>query len=166
MDPQTLLNEFIVPALKHLDKLKPGMDTPAARQLLVATAAQESHCGKYWRQWNNGPAQGPWQIEPDTHHDLYANYLDYRGELKGQLAVLLPIADIANPLISCPVYSAAVARLLYYRVPHKLPQPYDREGMWAYYKSWFNTPLGAATKAEWDINWSRYVERVDLGEIA
>lgn len=70
----------IVPQLAAMEELWPGANHPAAANLLVGTLYQESTVGDYThlRQLGNGPALGPYQIEPDTHIDRYVSYLAYR----------------------------------------------------------------------------------------
>lgn len=161
MRAQILVDNFIKPALAHLAGVKPSLDSPNARQMLLAIAAQESSCGKYFAQLG-GPAQGPWQIEPRTHDDLFTNFLDYRPDLRDALEELLPTIPVDNVLVSSPLYCCGVARMLMYREPWHVPALNDRDGMWALYKEDYNTRLGKATKAEWDHNWAKYVEGTNV----
>lgn len=157
MKAQTLLDEIITPTLKYLGQFNPVMDSMAARQFLLAIAAQESRCGRYFLQIN-GVAQGIWQVEPDTLHDLYANYLRYRKPLMHHINALRAPTLEARQLVACPLYCCAVARILLFRFPEKMPEFGDRDAMWAFYKQRYNTPLGKATQDEWDRHWKAYVE--------
>ena len=157
MRPQILLDHIITPTLRHLAIARPKADSKAARQFMVAVAAQESNCGEYFKQLGNGPAEGVWQIEPVTQDDLYTNYLNGRSDLLELVTALLPQAVITNPAISCPMYCCAMARLVVYRQPMAMPGFDDRDGMWEMYKKYFNSYLGKATKEEWDYNWEEYV---------
>ena len=49
----------------------------AAENLLLGTAAQESLLGTYLKQNGNGPALGIYQMEPNTHKDIWIHYLNY-----------------------------------------------------------------------------------------
>lgn len=163
MRPSTLLTAFIRPTLKHLAIKEPSIDSPAARQIMLAIAGQESACGRYFAQLGDGPARGIWQVEPATHRDLQNNYLKYRLAFWQHLNKLLPDVVLTDPLLSCQLYSCGVARLCLYRQPDPMPALGDKNGMWQLYKKYFNSHLGAATKAEWDHNWEKYVEGVELG---
>lgn len=142
---------FIVkPILKYLD-----MDGATAQRLLLGTIAHESG-GKHIDQRLSssdttlGPAFGLFQIEKGTHRSLYVDYLKYHPRTRVRLDVLE--AGWPSPLIQLATnlgYATAVARLLYYRVPTKLPEPNDIEGLWEYYKQYWNTYKGKAKKDDW-----------------
>ena len=57
-----------------------GVNHEAAANLLVGTVFQESVIGNQTRlkQVGGGPALGIFQIEPDTHQDIWDNYLAFR----------------------------------------------------------------------------------------
>jgi len=80
IDALQLRHEIIRPVLKHLDPVIPY--SMAAENLLMGTCAQESRMGQFLVQLDNGPAKGVFQMEPDTHDDIYKNFLHYRGELR------------------------------------------------------------------------------------
>ena len=149
MTPQDFVNQVIVPALTALE-----LDTPAARELLLGTALQES--GLRNIQQDGGPALGYFQMEPQTHDDLWASYLTFRQSLAAKVKSLLPdgTGPSADQLISCPQYAVAMARILYLRVPQAMPDAGDLDAQAAYYKQWYNTPGGAATTAEYVANWN------------
>jgi len=143
-------------AIKHFRKLiRDALDPPfslysvAAEELLVITAAQESHGGTYL--WQNdaagfpkGPAIGVFQMEPATHDDLWANFLRYRTLWVDRLGVTGK--PDAERMAWDWRYAIRIARLNYYRFPTALPN--DLEGQFRYYKKWWNTELGAATLDE------------------
>lgn len=58
-----------------------GLLSDSAVNLLLGTCAQESLMGKHLHQTGGGPAQGIYQMEPETHEDIWENYLYYREEL-------------------------------------------------------------------------------------
>ena len=76
MNFEQLLEYVVKPANQLL-----GVDSLAAQQLVIGTAAVESG-GEYIRQLNNGPARGFFQMEPNTHEDIWINYLAYRDKYK------------------------------------------------------------------------------------
>lgn len=134
-----------------------GLNSPEAVQLLLGTAAQESHMGRYLRQIN-GPALGIFQMEPTTHDDIWTNYLQYRTALSrmvSKLRVDMPIGP--RQMAGNLYYAAAMARIHYRRVPEPLPQVGDLSGMAEYWKKHYNTHLGAGTEDEFIANYERFV---------
>lgn len=63
LDPEQFRDYIIKPSLTHI-----GLWSPAAEQLVLATAMAESNL-RYLQQIN-GPALGLYQIEPITHRDM------------------------------------------------------------------------------------------------
>ncbi len=137
----------IEPTLEDL-----GMLSTSAVELVLGTALQESHL-KYIKQLGEGPALGVCQMEPNTHDDIWKNFLAYRNVLSD--AVL----DIGGPepqeLIWNLKYSVAMCRVHYRRVRSPLPQAGDVEGQAQYWKTYYNTELGKGTTQEYIDNWSR-----------
>jgi len=137
----------IEPTLEDL-----GMLSTSAVELVLGTALQESHL-TYIKQLGEGPALGVCQMEPNTHDDIWKNFLTYRNVLSD--AVL----DIGGPepqeLIWNLKYSVAMCRVHYRRVRSPLPQAGDVEGQAQYWKTYYNTELGKGTTQEYIDNWSR-----------
>ena len=122
-----------------------GMWSEAAGELVLGTAIVESNL-TYLKQHGEGPALGLWQVEPATHEDLYANYLNFRPEMMSSLMELRsPALNMNENLATNLMYGAAVCRLCYYRKPDPLPEAGDVEGQGAFWKKHYNTPLGAGT---------------------
>lgn len=166
MNPQVMHDYIIFPVLEAMKQYSAfEYNTPASRQLLLATSGQESHCGDYVKQVK-GPALGPYQMEPATVADLFKNFAT--GDKLVLVQRFLSEAEKAHPdligLVGNFNYSTAVARMNYRRFPAALPAFGDREGMWAYYKKYWNSVAGAATKADFDMNWDRYVKPVDFSD--
>jgi len=147
MTPQFFLDHIIRPAIVAID-----LDGPDAEQLLLGTALQESTL-RNDQQAGGGPALGYFQMEPEDHDDIWANFLAGRKDLSARVWTLLParVQPSANQLIPYPHYAAAMCRVHYLRVP--APIPTDLAGQAAYYKAHYNTPAGAATVAEYLANW-------------
>ena len=143
MSPEDFLLKVIVPTLRVL-----GLDGPDAEQLLLGTAIQESGINDVV-QAGGGPALGYFQIEPNTHNDVWNNYLNSLPILAAKVAKALPEGEGPNPrwLIGFPQYECAIVRIIYERCPGKIPA--DLEGQAAYYKQYYNTPQGAATTEEY-----------------
>jgi hypothetical protein len=75
----SIRTQVIYPALNKM-----GMWSEAAGELVLGTAIVESNL-TYLKQHGEGPALGLWQVEPATHEDLYANYLNFRPEMMSSL---------------------------------------------------------------------------------
>lgn len=135
------LRQIIATTLKLMD-----MYSSVAAELLLLTAAHESHLGKFLCQNGSGPALGLYQMEPATLHDIYVNYLNHRPERGGMVERLtgISVPSMAH-LQHDPIYSTVMARLHYRRVSDPFPQPGDLNGLAEYAKEHFNTPLGKAT---------------------
>jgi hypothetical protein len=136
----SIRTQVIYPALNKM-----GMWSEAAGELILGTAIVESNL-TYLKQHGDGPALGLWQVEPATHEDLYANYLNYRPEMMSSLMELRsPALNMNENLATNLMYGAAVFRLCYYRKPDPLPEAGDVEGQGKFWKKHYNTPLGAGT---------------------
>jgi hypothetical protein len=141
--------QFVVePTLADLD-----MGGEPAVRLLTATALQESRL-TYLRQLEQGPALGIYQMEPATHDDIWTNYLDYRSQLVRKIRELTPYSS-ASVMLYDMRYATIMARLHYRRVPERLPEADDLEGMADYWKKYYNTEEGQGTTAEFITNSGR-----------
>jgi hypothetical protein len=110
-------------------------------------------------QLGGGPARGLFQMEPNTHDDIWANFLKYRPALAANVAEFLQ-GDGPNPqlLTNNDRYAAAMARILYYRMGQivgrtPIPAAGDIPGMAAYWKQFYNTEQGAGFAAQFVANW-------------
>ena len=147
-EPYQFCADVIEPALKEVDLYSRG-----AEQLLLGTACVESNLGTYLRQIR-GPAMGVFQIEPNTHADIWTNYVAYRPHLKSKLTNMVAPSqwrtDMRRPhhyaLIHQLAYTTAIARIVYRRSPDAMPEEDDWEGMAKMWKKVYNTPLGAGTE--------------------
>jgi hypothetical protein len=148
-DAKQLKSFVIVPTLCQI-----GLHSDSAVNLLLGTCAQESQMGKYLKQVN-GPALGIYQIEPESHEDIWDNYLRFRPELAKKILAIS--SHDTNNLIVNLAYSTAIARIKYLRAPAHLPDANDIEGLANYYKQYYNTPKGAATQQQFIDNYNRYV---------
>ena len=121
----------------------------AAEELVLGTAIVESRLS-FIKQLGSGPALGLWQIEPDTHREVYENFLEYREELYDQVMELsAPGQTFEENLTSNMQYGAAICRLCYYRAPEALPDEGNLEGQAAHWKRYYNTQLGAGTEGKY-----------------
>lgn len=145
MKPTQMRDYIIKPTLEWMgeDYYKKGAVT-----LLMATFAQESHCGQYVHQVG-GPALGIGQVEPGTHQ-LVKNWM------RRESLDFPKYGD--EELIYDLRYNTMIARLLYYSWPDRLPDPYDRKGNWLMYKKCYNSYQGAATYRQFKRNWRKFVK--------
>ena len=132
-----------------------GLNSPSAVELLMHTIAQESQ-GQHLCQIGGGPARGLYQMEVDTLHDLLNQLRQYHPKKWSQLT-----GCCGRDIEACDAltwnlgYQTLACRLQYWRYPQALPDLGDVDGMWHYYKTYWNTPKGAATRTEFDRNWQR-----------
>lgn len=155
MNPKQLRELVIRPTLHTL-----GMWSQPAEDLLLGTACQESHCGKYIRQLGCSGAVGAfgiWQMELATARDIYDNFLNHKPELKHVVESLRGGAQsITDALVCNLAYACAMARIKYYRDPKAIPATLIGQAeMW---KRVYNTALGKGTVAEYMDNWARYAK--------
>lgn len=144
--------ELVVrPTLEQLSGVIPYSEE--AEDLLVMTAAHESHLGTYLKQIN-GPALGVYQMEPTTLEDIWVNYLAYRQDIESELSLICGDVHCGGPkeLITNLEFATAMARVHYYRVPEALPRSTDFEtrsdyvrALAKYAKRFYNTEKGKAT---------------------
>lgn len=154
MNSQQLHDHIIKPTLEYMGK---SYNTPEARLLLLATAAIESDCGYYIKQVN-GPALGIWQMEINTHVDIWENCDSLRNS---DLAISIGKLEIESPvniseLITSPAYACAMARLKYSMDSEPLPKITgvridDEISFYEYYKRIYNTKHGKSTFTKWQI---------------
>lgn len=158
MFDQKQLRSLIDRTLRAID-----LYMPAASNLLMGTAAQESRLGTYLRQLGGGPALGIYQMEPRTHDDIWINYLAHRPELKRKVSRYLSWSHIggsesffSEELEWNMAYATAMARVHYLRIPERLPADGDIDGLARYWKQHYNTPLGAGTEYEFVHNYWQF----------
>ena len=126
----------------------------SAVELLMMTAAQETHLGTYLYQDDgdveieNHLAAGIFQIESITFYDILERIVipSYPGFKQCKFVDL--ITDIKLSIL--------IARFKYWSVPEKLPEPDDISGLALYYKKYYNTYKGKAQISEVIINYERF----------
>jgi hypothetical protein len=133
---------IIQPVLNNLQ-----MYSDNAEELLVFTCATESKGGTYLHQVK-GRALGIYQCEPSTYSDLWNNYILHRHSLLMMLSLNFNAPRIPDPsrLIYDLHFATAMCRIDYRRESQALPEKNDIDGIWDYYKSYYNSALGKATK--------------------
>lgn len=141
--------ELIVrPALEELN-----MWSRNAEELLMLTAAQESHLGTYLRQVGQeggySVARGVFQMEPETFNWL-RSIPAYNGLLYG----------IADDMVHDLKLAAKAARLRYRVVPRGLPKHDDVVGLASYWKIWYNASPRGGSVEEAIGNYRKFVHSV------
>ena len=149
------MRELVNKTLKLLDaEIKYSIH---AENLLLGTAAQESAYGKYTKQIGGGPALGKFQMEPDTHDDIWKNFLKYKPRLA---RLILEISGISNPdyreLENNDIYACAMCRVHYFRQKEAIPLTIN--GYAYYWKKYYNTEKGKGTIPEFINNYLKYVK--------
>ena len=147
------LRGLITDVLMYLD-----LYSEDAVELLMLTAAQESHCGTYIKQVR-GPALGIFQCEPATAQDIYDNYLTFKPDLESlidSVSLLDQTASEQFDLKANLVYQIAMARIHYLRISEKLPSKDNIKAMAQYWKKYYNTYKGKGTVEEAIFNYKKY----------
>src|SRR2546429_446898 len=91
-NPAIFAATVIAPVLQQI-----GLFSPAAQQLLLGTAIQESGLIAR-RQSGGGPALGLYQMEPNTANDIWENFLRYRPPLAEKIKALLSSSTASKVL--------------------------------------------------------------------
>ena len=147
------LEQFIEQTLKET-----GFYSKPAVDLLMITAAQESHLGTYIKQLN-GPALGIYQMEPATHDDIVNNYLKNRSRAWFVLWKRLVQNFNAQRLIYDLRYATIMARVFYLRFPEPIPN--NPQGyifnLAQYWKHYWNTISGKGRISDAIRNYEKYV---------
>ena len=162
------LREYVVrPALQAV----PSFWTPAAEDLIMGTAAQESRLTYLdqkeasGRRPQIGPGIGLWQMEAATHADLW-RWIRSRPGLGLQILVAAGVRTRdASPfevelwhLHGNLRYACIMARALYRRRPEPLPPAGNVPAYAAYWKQHYNTPKGRGTVAQFVKNYQLVAE--------
>ncbi|MBF0181341.1 MAG: hypothetical protein HQM03_15065 [Magnetococcales bacterium] len=154
LNPHQLREYIIRPVLQRLD-----LWSEAAEELVLGTGIQESGL-VHLRQLGGGPARGLWQMEPNTHNDIWNNFLHFRNKLG--LRILGPYTKPDPMRLTWDLaYACAMCRVHYLRCPDALPEAGDIDGQARLWKKVYNTPLGAGTVEEYLSNWHRIMGGVE-----
>jgi hypothetical protein len=125
-----------------------GLYNPAVVELMCMIVAHESMRGRYRRQVN-GPALSLFQIEPDTHDDIWQN-----GPSMKLRAARFGIVQNVSMLETDDSYAIFMARHHLMRDPN--PVPKTPEDMARYCKSYWNTDSGKATAEKYLSDWEAW----------
>lgn len=148
-----------------------GAHSESAVDLLMLTAAQESHLGTYLRQVGGGPALGTFQMEPATHADIWQNYLAYHQVRRDRVVRLKSSMGYEWDMVYNLGYQIAMTRVHYLRFPEKLPvrdnyssDYYYVHALATYWKKYYNTEKGRGKIKEAIDNYRGFVSD-DLQEV-
>lgn len=149
MDAKQLRHFIVKPTLLEL-----GMHSLAAENLVMGTAAQESRL-LYIHQLGSGPALSLFQMEPNTYDDIWTNYLEYKEDLAETILNAVEVDQIpkAERMLWDLKLSAIMCRVHYRRVPKVLPAADNIPALAQYWKTHYNTELGAGTVEEFIRNY-------------
>lgn len=127
----------------------PRLDSTAARKLVFGTIAHESRF-KYRRQLKGGPARSLAQVEPATL-EWMSNGLLVNGPdaVKGLMLDLCEETPLLEQIERNDALAVFWCRWRYWLVTEALPKPHDTPGLGAYWKRYYNTPLGRGTTHQW-----------------
>jgi hypothetical protein len=156
IDPYHLRSCVIGPVLAHLELPR----VRDAAELLMMTAAQETHMGRWLRQnvgkgKANGVGRGIYSIEPVTHQ--YLRHL-YKGGLIERVDYFLaPVSPLSSQLEWNLAYSTAIARLKYYSIKVPLPKHTDLQGMAEYWDKYYNGNPAHGFPEDAIMNYERFV---------
>lgn len=133
----------IRPSLSLLSAFPPvSLWSKESEFLLLCTAAVESDGGKFLKQ-KNGPALGIYQMEPETHDDLWENFIFYRNILSKEIVEAYGKPDPDKMTYNLR-YATVMCRLHYFRVKQPLPGM-DLKACAEYWKKYYNTSKGKGT---------------------
>lgn len=147
--------KFIIePILKEYN-----MYSESAVNLLSGTCAQESKMGTYLRQYPTGPAFGVFQMEKNTHDDIWQNYILYKPFLKEKIETEFDKYEnlSASYMIGNLWYATLICRIHYFRVSKGLPDADNIEGLAVYWKQYYNTVKGKGKTEEFIMNYNRFI---------
>ena len=129
---------IIIPTLKEI-----GMYSEEAVMLLIITMACESELGTFIKQKYDGPALGPYQMEPATYYDNWENNLRFRQDLRSKILKVTgyAIPPEADHMLWDWKLATVMARVHYSRFPQPIPDIHDFDEMVEYYhKYWGPNP--------------------------
>lgn len=128
----------------------------AGVQLLLETAAQETHLGRYRDPTPDGAGRGLFQCDPIAFVDVQARVR--RSDLEAVRARFgFDLTRVQHgALDSSPLLAAIFCRLHYKLRPEPIPD--TLEGRAEYWKRFYNTAAGRGTPAEYVRNARKFID--------
>lgn len=135
-----------------VEKLKGSNEnTEATKQLLIGTISQETKLGTYRDPSPYKHGAGLCQIDPGIpFEDIQDRGTKYIRLVKDKFGIDMLSASHRELELS-PLLSVVMARVKYKLVPKSIPISFD--GQWEYYKRYYNSYAGKATKEEYKKNY-------------
>lgn len=152
MNVKQLKTHVIEPTLEYFAGVHPRYNkiyTTQAVKLLLMTAAVETNMGKYIIQNNpkmsdENKALGIYQLEAETIGWIFSRR---NSKLLQEVKRMIDMRTKYALAVSDLAYSTILARLVYwYKTPDQIPSVDDNNGLWLFYKKWYNSSHGATTK--------------------
>jgi hypothetical protein len=140
-----------------------GLWSVNAEELLMGTAAQESKFFNYVRQTGISSGVmggfGPYQMEPPTYIDLWNRLINGKPF---ETIIMSACNYSQKPSLSrCMtdfMLATIMCRIKYLDISEALPEASNVPAIAAYWKKYYNTPLGAGTEQEFIDNYNLYVK--------
>lgn len=127
-----------------------------AVQLMLETAAQETHLGRYRDPTPHGAGRGLFQCDPISFNDVQQRARKSDVDAVRQRFGLDITQVQHSALDSSPLLAAIFCRLHYKFFPEVIPLTVEGRG--SYWKRLYNTTSGRGTVAEYVRNVNRYVD--------
>lgn len=131
-----------------------GAPANCAVDLMLETAAQETHCGQIADPTPNGAGRGLFQIDPIAFNDICQRARPNDVNLISQNFGINIRTVRHDALDHSPLLSAIFCRLFYKLLPAPIPATLVERA--AYWKKYYNTELGAGTVGQYVNNASLY----------
>lgn len=149
------LREMMVDACKTLKSNRE--DLKSTLILMLATCYQETHLGEYRDLTRYGAGTGVMQFDKMPYEDIKNRSKRYYEICLKEFNIDIDKMDYRELELS-PLASIVMARIKYKLVPYAIPKWDDFEGIWGYYKKWYNSRLGKATIEEFEVSYHKALE--------
>lgn len=127
----------------------PGEDTESVKELMICTAAQETHLGTLKDKSVYKYGTGIMQLDPIGITDIRRRGNKWIEFCRNNYNIHFDRVE-HRELEASALFSVVAARIRYKVVPYPIPS--TAEGLWEYYKKYYNSYAGAATREEYMKN--------------
>lgn len=143
-----------------------GLYTPESADQVLGTGLVESNLNDL-RQLPDGPALGPFQMEPNTFNDIYYRYLLRKDktrlkELVKTLTVPLhsdySITHPLRQLMTNMPFAVVMVRIKYLMVKEAIPKGPDQQAI--YWQKYYNTKNRDADIVRYLRRWREYENNI------
>lgn len=156
IDSTQLRDVIIIPTLMALN-----LKSESAVNLMMGTCAQESQMGRYLVQKKMGfkGGIGIYQMQSPAYQMVWDKLVVPSPAMKSKIRLLLNYdgRPPAERLASDFRLATAMCRLYYDAIAEPLPEADDIPGLAAYWKKYYNTPIGKGTEQAFVTNYSVFV---------